>query len=38
MARFTHSNGRSVAIDGAQIYFEITGNERGRPLVLLRLQ
>jgi pimeloyl-ACP methyl ester carboxylesterase len=35
MARFNHSNGRALAVDGAEIYFEITGDERGRPLVLL---
>lgn len=35
MVSFSHSNGRTVGVDGAEIYFEITGNERGRPLVLL---
>jgi len=35
MTRFSHGNGRTLAIDGADIYCEITGNEQGRPLVLL---
>jgi pimeloyl-ACP methyl ester carboxylesterase len=35
MARFKHSNGHTLAIEGADIYFEITGNERGPPLLLL---
>jgi pimeloyl-ACP methyl ester carboxylesterase len=35
MIRFDHEKGRTLAVDGAEIYFESTGSDRGAPLVLL---
>jgi pimeloyl-ACP methyl ester carboxylesterase len=35
MVKFDHAKGRTRAIDGAEIYFECAGNDRGPPLVLL---
>jgi pimeloyl-ACP methyl ester carboxylesterase len=35
MPSFDHQSGRTLAVDGAEIYFESTGSDRGPPLVLL---
>jgi pimeloyl-ACP methyl ester carboxylesterase len=34
MTRFDHQKGSTLAVDGAEIYFELAGEERGLPLVL----
>ncbi|MDN2700359.1 alpha/beta hydrolase [Janthinobacterium sp. SUN073] len=35
MATFTHSSGQYLSVDDAEIYFEIIGNPKGSPLLLL---
>ena len=35
MVKFDHRKGRSHTIEGAEIYYEVTGNDSGPPLVLL---
>ncbi|WP_273668718.1 alpha/beta fold hydrolase [Janthinobacterium fluminis] len=35
MAVFTHSSGQHLLVDDAEIYFEVTGNPAGKPLLLL---
>lgn len=35
MSRFTHSSGQNLQIGDASLYFEVTGNPTGTPMVLL---
>ena len=35
MTTFTHSSGHYLSVDDAEIYFEIIGNPKGSPLLLL---
>ncbi|MCC8379181.1 alpha/beta fold hydrolase [Xenorhabdus sp. PB30.3] len=35
MAKFNHQSGQTVAIDGAEIYYETIGNSNNYPVVLL---
>lgn len=35
MTTFTHSSGHYLSVDDAELYFEIIGNPKGSPLLLL---